>query len=552
VSFDRAFGGSLRDGFNPNPINYFDPNYQRLAESIRQLDDEGITKALVTGSGIVADGATGGQALRMQFLDDVMTAVSFTEKHVVGIKHFPVEKAYSPTFEWTTYDGYGGTGNGFTSETGSDGAGNLNSFDDNFTRNVANIGLLATERQVSFLAQTTKNISDPVKAARTGATRELLRKANNALYFGDRLSNGLEYNGLARQMLTWCDNNPTDSPILFDAGGQPIDQGLLDDASTVNINLFGDATLLLESATAYNDSMKLLHPFQRVEMGSATGAYGVRKAEFEATGGTIQLVKDPMLRANRPLNIRGNGSDGLIRTSTTADASAPAFASTPYATANPTAGAAGAGKFWQVANKNTDSAVMSTAPALPSGDGAVGGTQTTRLAAGTYYYAVAPVYDGLEGPAWVYGASAAGTATGASGIAVTANQVVKLVMTTAAITGVGTTYATTRLKYRIYRTAVASPALSDFKLLMESATPTSGDSACWDNGFYIPGTDNAFLLTEQSQGMKALMMLQLLPLMERTLPHAALIDPFAYLWFAAPILLAARHHLWIRNVGRSN
>lgn len=73
----------------------------------------------------------------------------------------------------------------------------------------------------------------------------------------------------------------------------------------------------------------------------------------------------------------------------------------------------------------------------------------------------------------------------------------------------------------------------------------------YDNGMYIPGTDNAFLITEKRNGTNGWFMAELLPLMRCIgLPSLPMADPLVMLWFACPILLVPRHHVWIRNIGR--
>lgn len=534
-------------GFNPSPINYFSRSYQQMAASVAELEEEGITKALVTGQGIVQGGDTGGRALRVQFLHDLLTAVSFQEKHAVGIKLLPTEKAYSPTFEWSTYNQYGSSGHGFQPETGSDGAFGLSASDDNFARQVINLGYLAALRQVSLVSQSTKNITDPIKTARIGATRELLAKANQALYWGDAKQNAIQFNGLIRQIQDWATANSQDSMICYDAGGSPVGASLLEDALVVNKNVFGEADLLLMSTTGYGDTSKLLFPFQRVDMGTSSGSFGVNKRQFEGPYGEVKIADDPMLRINRPLVIEGTGNNGLPRA--TADANAPTFTATNPWTTAPTVISPGTGPFTKNATDNTDTG-QPTVPAAPSGSG----NNQNRLAANTYYYAVSLVTDGYESLPWAYGASASNTLTGATGLTPNGSQIVQMQLAAASVTNLGGTLSRNRTQFRIYRYtgSTAPTAFSQFSFLMNAGVPTAGDAYAWDNGMYMAGTDNAFLITRSRDGNPAWMLLQLLPLMERELPHYAMGDPVAYLWFICAVLLAPRHHIWVRNIGRAS
>jgi len=140
---------------------------------------------------------------------------------------------------------------------------------------------------------------------------------------------------------------------------------------------------------------------------------------------------------------------------------------------------------------------------------------------------------------------------------VTAGQIVRIILG-AGVTGtaLGTT-PLSHVKFRIYRTGLRSgppTSLNDFNLLHETGCNTTAatTSISFDNGMYIPGADNAFLLTEKKNGVDAVFLAQLLPLMKRTgLPSKVLSDPLALLLFVAPIILCPRHHIWIRNVGRA-
>jgi hypothetical protein len=107
-------------------------------------------------------------------------------------------------------------------------------------------------------------------------------------------------------------------------------------------------------------------------------------------------------------------------------------------------------------------------------------------------------------------------------------------------------------KFRIYRSASVSsvPAAGDYNLLMEVGRSSGSTTIAYDNGFYIPGTDTAFLMTESKAGTDGMMLAQLLPLMLRALPNKLMTDPIAILAFIAPIIFVPRHHVIIRNIGR--
>ena len=88
---------------------------------------------------------------------------------------------------------------------------------------------------------------------------------------------------------------------------------------------------------------------------------------------------------------------------------------------------------------------------------------------------------------------------------------------------------------------------------MDSGTITGANTVLYDNGMYMPNTDNGFLITTKKNGANGWFLAQLLPLMRRKgLPSFVMGDVLAMLMFVAPVLLVPRHHVWIRNIGRAS
>jgi hypothetical protein len=522
------------------PIVYGSPDYSVLRDLAN--DPEYLTKALTTGSGVVAADASGGQALRMQFLHNVLAQVSHDQEDAVGFKLLPVEKVWSTTFEWTQFKEYGGAGDGFTGESGTDGSFGLSSSDDTFIRRLMTVKYMYAHRTTGFVAQQVRNIENPVKSQENGATLEIIGKAGMALYGGDSKLSVWQFDGLKRQIWDWVSSYADDQAIMYDAGGAPLDEVLLNEIAQINRTRFGRGDVLLQSVQGYADTTKLLYPKERGVMG-ATGAFGLDASVFASDFGRIKRYDDPMLRPNWPVIPDGTGSSGKPRTS--ADSGSKAVAATPF---NAVAAGSPSSTAWHACISTNAAAASGTNPALPSGDG----SQGNRLAAGTYYYAVSLVYRGLEGLPWVYGKTAAGLggAGAATGVAVTAGQVVKFTLDT---TGTQFTDITSsnanQYKVRLYRASSASTDANDWGLLYEFGLPNATSTVTYDNGMFIPGYDNAFLITTKKRGVKGIFMGELLPLIKRELPPLAMADPFVMLWFGCLILLAARHHVWVRNIG---
>jgi len=542
-------------GFNEAGFGWGDHNYIQLRDLANQSEE--LYKSFTTGEGIVSAGqgsAGDGSKLRVQFLHNVLEEVSFEQEDAGLMKVIPKQKVYSNTFEWSQLNQYGGAGDGFTTESGFDtNQFGINASDDIFTRLVLQIKYLCAVRNISLPAQLVRNIENAEKVAEHAATLELIGKTNSALYWGDSTFQKAQFNGFIRQMLDWLTNNNQDSGILWDAGGLPIDKIMLEDIQIFNKTKYGRGSLLMTSVQAYGDSQKLLFPAARYEEGTADANYGIDKKKFRGVGGVITLKDDVLLRPNRPLMLEGYGVTGAPRLTTTQADFIPTYSAAPATAA---AASASTGSFW-INTTNYRDGVPAAAPALPSGDG----NNASRLVAGqTYTYAIAPVYKGLEGQAIVVGNStAAGTVGTPTGVAPTATQVVTITITHSNLSGGLPSGASVsdyaNWKWRVYRFTgtVATGTVSGLQFLCETGVKSDGSCVVYDNGFNVPGSDNAFLITERKNGAVGWFLAQLLPLMRRQgLPSFIMGDPLALLLFCAPILLVPRHHVWIRNIGRAS
>jgi hypothetical protein len=552
--FGTSHGG-INLGYNQSQWSYNHPAYRHLLEEARE--EERMVKALTTGSAIVTDGATGGQALRRQFLFGELDMFGPQQSDAKLVKLCPMKDAESTLLEWSL-QGYTSSGDGFVGESGSDGVLGVDFYDDPLERLTETMGFLAEGRIISEVSKHVNSLMDPKKMARRGMLISMFAKANNAGYFGDRSKSNTQFNGMVAQIRNWADRHPEDYGVMYDCQNKPVDRYLLQGACNQNGNRFGEGDLLLQSTYGKSDTTQLIWPENRNQEGRG-GNFGGQFNIFDGPNGPVRLESDKMLRIAQPVKIDGVGKDGAPRTTATLDTGSLAWSgTTPFVTN--AAAAAGAGNFWTYFNKNTDSTTLGTAPALPSGSSAAdGGNNTNNLAAGTYYYAVSHVYKGFEAAAYILGAGtqAANTISGTpTAITLTAGQITNMVLDPTQITGLGSTYARNLIKFRVYRYggpgAAAPTQLSQFQFLGETGIPIASNARFYDNGFGIPGTDNAFLITTKKNGEDEWCFANLLPLMQKELPVLAMGDQFCILWFTMMLLRNRRRHVWLRNIGRAS
>lgn len=521
-----------------------------LPEALRQQFEadydsrEDIEKAMTTGSGIVQDGDTGWRAAREQWLDDALRTVSYEQKDAFLMNRIPHKKAESVIEEYTTWDMYGQPGDGFTLESGDDGLFNGTAVDDSFTRRTRTIKFMATVRQVGTVASKVRNIADPYVTAEKGGILELIGKANLACYYGDSKTTFSQFDGMYRQIVDWVSLKPETADILVDAGGNPINSDLLADAVAISAEHWGNPSLLIQSIRGQQDTEKSLFPALRGGLGDV-GAFGVDKKVFKSANGPIALAADKMLRPGRPNFLGGAGITGKPRA--TADTGAPSWSATPWA--SPAATTAGTGNYWQNVTTNDQSSVV-TKPAAPSKLGR--NNAANRLQYGDHYYAASVVYRGRESLAWVYGASAANTVTSATAITTSAGSpIVSMAFDYTKISGLGSTYPRNMTKIRVYRCDTVPNTMNDFDFLFEVGfdTTATDNPTAYDNGFNIPGSDEAYLITENKDGKDAWMFLELLSILKVPLPRYLMAEQFGLLMFGTIWLPVPSFHVHIRNIG---
>jgi hypothetical protein len=120
------------------------------------------------------------------------------------------------------------------------------------------------------------------------------------------------------------------------------------------------------------------------------------------------------------------------------------------------------------------------------------------------------------------------------------------------ITGLGTTYARNLTRWRLYRAPSTATRLDQFDLVDEIGTPTATSTTVgFDNGMYIPGARDAYVLTETDEDGKLVFFAQLAGIFKRPLPNKLLSNVFGHMLFGTPILrkrTGLLKHVYVRNL----
>lgn len=529
--------------------------------------DERLEKAITSGGAVQSQpGDTSFRATREEFILQSLTHEHYTAEKCVAFNRLKKIKVDSNLVQFVSQTDLGGGGDGFIAETGGQSSSAFGydvTSDADFKRESESTSLIYDVREVGSVAQKVKGLVDPVPNAHRSAIVRIKVLSNRALLYSDKKTNNLGFNGYRAQILQGVRDNPqARGYVLFDAGGKAFNNAWFNYLfATMWQNNFSRPTVALMSGLDLYNFQNTLLPITRApQVIDGTVGTDVDKIKNPfSPERSMELVADPMIRGNMPLNMIGVGANGKPRDENTVDANALAFAATPWTSG--TAGSAGTAYFYQNVTLNTDAAAIggsgATTPAVPATTD--GGDNANRLNAGTYFYAVSCVYLGRESRLWILGntslASSGSLGTGTTTtVTVTAGQVVKLTIDLTSITGLGTTYKRELIRWRIYRAPATATKVSDFDLLCECGTPTAGNTTvAVDNGMYIPGGRDAFLLNENDDEDGAIIFFaQLAEVYKRPLPNTLLSDLCGFLNFGTPVVrkrTALPQHLWVRNLG---
>jgi len=407
---------------------------------------------LTTGYGTDVAAFTGGQALRVQSLDQVLYDVVWQEAHIKLFKLLKKSPTYSTVDEWTERSEYGGPWGAVAGE-----ADNPPSTTAELARRVGYVKFYRTYREVSHVATIVKNIVQAVSEEEQAGTQFLLGHLERDVFFGDSSVIPEQMDGLTPIILANGDDR-----CVIDLQAQPLDsRELIHEAASIVGSNAGVPTHLFLDPYAKADLDISMLPAERfvVPTRSADGQYEVDLGigTVATSWGKIEVVADIFLAPERGWFNRK--TDPLYRAPTTArggDSNNPA--------------------------PDAPTAVSGTA------DGTGG-----NMPAGDYYYRVSAINRNGES------ASVASDA-----ITVAAGQKVTLTIThtDSAISG-----------FRIYRSAKDASDAGDCRYLYHVAADSSGTTHFVDDGSWVPGCTAAFLI-DMHRGDPALDWRQLLPMMK--------------------------------------
>jgi len=411
-----------------------------------------LAKALTSTATDQLSTMTGGDALKVQYLDKLLRDTAFADQHIRAFKLLKQEPMYSNVAEWTERGEYGGP-YGAVAGAGDNPPANTAEL----ARRVGYAKYYRTLRGVDHPTSIIRSIVPAIAEEEQAGTRFLLGNIERDIFFGDSDIVPEQFDGILPIVLANGDSNC----VIDMQGGafESVDQ-VLDAAAVVGSN-GGTPTHMFIDTFSIGDIQKALATSLRFTnagpAGTALVNAGVVPKTISTAFGDMAFEPSIFLNAER----------GYITRKVDPVYKAPSL------------------------TRGGDS--INTPPATPTLDSATPGGTGGTIPAGGYYYKVAAINKNGES------AATAGTA-----VTVAAGEKVTLTITH--------TDATTQ-GFRIYRSAKDAADAADCRFLYHVAASAGGTTTFVDDGSWVPGTTCAFII-DANPFDPALDWQQLLPMMK--------------------------------------
>jgi len=409
-----------------------------------------LVKALTTGYGTDVAAFTGGQALRVQSLDQLLYDTIWADRHIQLFKLLKRTPIQSTVDEWTERSEYGSPYGGVSGE-----ANNPVSTSATLARKTGNAKFYRTYREVSHVATIVRNIIQAVAEEEQAGTRFLLGNLERDVFFGDSSIIPEQIDGILPVVVaaaaTGCIQN---------LNGVALDNRdyIHDGASTIGsyagvpTHFFADPFSKTDIDKAFLGSERFIP--QQAGDGQLQVDLGIGR--LATSYGVLQMISDIFLAPERGWFNETTPLHKAPTTSRGGDTSNPA----PAAPTVLTSAAAGA-------------------------DG--------TIPAGNYFYRVSSINCNGE---------SASLASIVQAVGATNHVTLTITHTDAAVKG-----------FRIYRTAKNAASAADCRYLYQCVALVGGVTTWVDTGTWVPGTTVCFMVDANPLD-SALDWRQLMPMMK--------------------------------------
>lgn len=289
-------------------VSYKDyPKDHPISGMMNANDFAELQKALATGNDVipVSGGNTGVSALRPQSLEGTLTALTVTQKNLKLWPKLAKDKALSTLEEYTRLDDLGDTGDGTIAEIATP-----IDVEETLTRDAVKIKFFGVKKEVSLAAQMVGNIVNVETQLAQDATMSILQAHEYALIRGNSAINPLVFDGFETLITNFATKSGYED-IVIDMEGAAPSQEMMETASQVVQNHYGQLDYMLMGTKAKSDFHKSLFPAQRYNQPvvQANGTIGVPFNAYEGSNGLIEIEGSVFIRDQRP---RATGMSAAI------------------------------------------------------------------------------------------------------------------------------------------------------------------------------------------------------------------------------------------------
>lgn len=426
------------------------------------------------------DALSGGSALAVEDLDRTLKLVTHGLEHLKLWKDITKEKVAQTVHEYNVQNSYGQEVSPFFQM-----GGNPTQTDANYNREVIQVKYLGTSGQVQHNLTLIQAAHGPVIAREVkNKTIELLARNERYMFEADSAINGLEYDGIEKQIrvkeaaaaykstaFAGYESAGSDESVIIDTRGSDFDEDLAEDMALKNVNNFGMALDCYLGTDIHSKFSRAFYNKQRTIPGEMLSS-GQRVKEHI---GTLDFRFKPSL-FNRPRKAPLAQSISAQAVPTVANFTSPVNADSKFGSAD----------------------------------------------AGTYSYRIAAVYTDGETAASV-----------AASTAVAAGDDVRVEIT----------YAGQPLYFNVFRAPIGTTAGHEF--IGRIAPAGSGVAVMIDKNDRLPGKGKAFLLMHDTD---TLSWKQLGSMIKYDLAVTDTSYRWLQLMYGTPLVSAGRKHVIADNI----
>ena len=281
-----------------------------------------LQKALTTGQDIVGAGAAGGQALRVQSLENTLKLLTYRASDLALWQRMAKKTAFSTVEEYSRLDKLAIEMPAFVGENPDQAvaAEQWVEQDQSYSRQVATVRFMAIKKAVTLAATFVRNIVQDIEAHQTQiGTLELLGRVEAGMFYSDNRTNLLAwdgypalmekftgvvpytgtYNTVAYTGAAWPSGDFKD--IIIDCEGNPLSEEYLELGQQITRTHFGKLDVLYMSPRAKSDLAKQLFPAQRQNMPpTPDGRWGINFNFYMGSNGESELLSDVFIGLRRP------------------------------------------------------------------------------------------------------------------------------------------------------------------------------------------------------------------------------------------------------------